>query len=164
MNLIPWRNKKRANGDADTALATSARRFRTEMDQLFDRFFRDPWGWPEELFGPPTGWRPALEVLENDREVTIRAEVPGIDPKDIDVTISGNMLTLSGEKKETSEHKGESYFHSERRYGSFRRCIELPTTVDPDRVTAEHANGVLTIHVGKVPSATPKRITVKTNR
>ena len=79
------------------------------MDRLFDSFFREPLGaldWP--LWGSGK-WSPAIDVAENDKELTVRAELPGIDPKDLDVTVTGNQLVLSGEKKESSEHEGEGF-------------------------------------------------------
>ena len=80
---------------------------RGEMDRLFDSFFREPFG---AMDWPPWGsgkWSPAIDVAENDKELTVRAELPGIDPKDLEVSVSGNQLVLSGEKKESSETQGE---------------------------------------------------------
>ncbi len=93
--------------------------------------------------------------------MTVRAELPGIDPKDLDVTVTGNQLVLSGEKKESSEHDGKDFYHSETRYGSFRRMIPLPDGVDTENVDAQYANGVLTLHLKKTAPAAQKRIEVK---
>ena len=115
----------------------------------------------DEPFSQLGAWAPQLDISETDKEVTIRAEVAGVDPKDLDVSITGNVLTLSGEKKDETEERGENYFHSERTFGSFRRSVQLPASVDPDSVSADHCNGVLCIHLKKVAGAEPKKIPVK---
>jgi HSP20 family protein len=159
MNLIPWRNKSReGNGGGLAPLAE----LRQEMDRLFDNFTRDPWGSLTSGFEPAARWFPALDVAETDQEVTIHAEVPGVDPNDLDISVTGRRLTLSGEKKETSERKEKDYFHTETRYGNFTRSIELPSDVDTENVNAEHSNGVLTITLKKTAAATKKKIQVKT--
>ncbi len=136
-------------------------RLTDDMDHLFDRLFRDPWGVTTGASGSACGWRPSIDVSESDTEVTVQAEVPGVDPKDIEVTVSGQVLTISGEKKESTEEKGEDSCCSERRFGSFRRSVRLPTSVDSENVTAEHKNGVLLIRLNKRKNAVPKRIAVK---
>lgn len=93
--------------------------------------------------------------------MTIRAEVPGIAAKDLDISLSGTALTISGQKEETSEKQDENYFRCERSFGSFRRVIELPESVDTDKVAAESDNGVVTIHITKRPGAKPKQVEVK---
>ena len=101
MSLIPWRNKRESSeGELSPLVA-----LRSEMDRLFDSFLREPFGaldWPQWGAGK---WSPAVDVAEDDKELTVRAELPGIDPKDLDVTVVGNQLVLSGEKKESSETK-----------------------------------------------------------
>jgi HSP20 family protein len=157
MSLIPWRNKLCEGERTESPLVA----LRSEMDRLFDTFLREPLGaidWP--LVGQGR-WSPTIDVAETDEEVTVRAELPGMDPKDLDVSISGNQLVLSGEKKESSEDKGKDYYHSESRYGSFRRAVRLPEGTDAEHVDAQYANGVLTLHLKKTPSAVPKRIEVK---
>jgi HSP20 family protein len=158
MNLSLWKRRPSAllsplNGD----LA----RFRDEMDRTFDRFFADPFGTIEPKMLRSEGWAPPLDVSETDTEVTIRAEVPGIAAKDLDISVSGNTLNIAGEKEEKSETKDEGYRCCERRFGSFRRSIDLPDTVDADKINAESDNGVVTIHIAKKPSAKPKQIEVK---
>jgi len=158
MSLIPWRGKK--NG-AEQDLGSPLGYFRSEMDNLLDRFFNDPW----DLTGDASrmgNWFPSVDVTETTNEVVVRAEMPGVDPKDLDVTLSGQMLTLSGEKKGSSEKKGENYHHTERYFGTFRRSIQLPSIVDGNQLHAEHKNGVLEVRIRKQPSAIPKRIEVKT--
>lgn len=135
-------------------------RMRDEMDRVFDRWFDRPleFAWP----GNGKDWMPALDVIDSENEVTIKAEVPGMAAKDVNVSITGNMLTLSGQKDESKEEKGENFYVSERRFGSFQRSIELPDGVDADKVSAEQTNGVLTVKVPKLRSAKPKNVPVKT--
>ena len=101
MSLIPWRGKREGReGDLSPIVA-----LRHEMDRLFDSFVREPFGaidWPSWATGK---WSPAVDVAEDDKELTVRAELPGIDPKDLEVSVLGNQLVLSGEKKESSETK-----------------------------------------------------------
>lgn len=158
MSLIPWKGKQR--DDALDPGASPLGYFRSEMDRLFDRFLGDPWGLAREGLGM-AGWAPSVDVSETDDEITVRAEVPGVDAKDIEISLTGQVLTISGEKKETTETKDESYYRSERRFGSFKRSLQLPAGIDAEKVTAEHRNGVLMIHLKKRESAVPKRIPVK---
>ena len=127
---------------------------------MFERFFRDPFSIVREPLTRFGDWAPSLDVVESDRQVTVKAEVPGVDLKDLDITISGNVLTLTGKKSDSTEQKGDSWYHSERRFGTFQRSIQLPSYVDIEKVSAEHSNGVLTIRLEKLASATPKRIPV----
>lgn len=103
----------------------------------------------------------AISVRETDDAIAIEAELPGVDPKEIEITVSGQVLTIAGEKKESSEETSGGYYHAERRFGSFCRTVSLPSTVDTDKITAEHDKGVLTIRLPKRPSAVPKRIPVQ---
>jgi HSP20 family protein len=132
------------------------------MDRLFDSFLREPFGmldWPS--FTGSEKWWPAVDVAETDKDLTIHAELPGIDPKEIDVSVTGDQLVISGEKKENSERKGDGFIHSESHYGSFRRVIPLPEGVDSEHVEAQYNHGVLTLTLPKTPVAAPKRIEVK---
>lgn len=158
MGLIPWKNKEREGGEE---MASPVSVLRTEVDRLMDSFFRDPFGTLDWRSSARRGWTPAMDISEDDEEVTVRAELPGIEPADLEVTVSGGQLVLAGEKKESSEQSGKNFFHMETRYGSFRRSVPLPDGVDPDRVDAEFSNGVLTIRLKKSPSSPPKRIEVK---
>ena len=161
MKLMPWKKNETAAlraGEGASALG----HFRSEMNRLMDRFFSNPWSAFEQDLFPSAmgGWAPSFEVTDGDKEVTVRAEVPGVDPKDVEVSVSGNMLSISGVKKESLEKKGKNVYRSECSYGSFHRSIELPTGAQPDRVTAEHKNGILTVRVGKSEAAARRRIPV----
>ena len=105
MNLIPWKNKS-GNGSGSTAPLAE---LRSEMDRVFDTFMRDPWSALSDRFNGQRFLFPMLDIAENDNEVTVRAEVPGVDPKDLQITVTGNRLELAGEKQESKERKGEAY-------------------------------------------------------
>jgi HSP20 family protein len=157
MSMIPWKNKREGQGGQLSPLMN----LRSEMDHLFDTFLREPFGaldWPHWGDG---SFSPAVDVSEDDKELSVRAELPGIDPKDLDVSVVGNQLTLSGQKRESKETKEKGVYHSETRYGSFRRTIPLPEGVDTEHVDAQFANGVLTLHLPKTAPANQKRIEVK---
>lgn len=159
MNLIPRKDKPEESGRGELSPMVALRH---EMDRLFDSFFREPIGaldWPRWVSDK---WLPAVDVAENDKELTIRAELPGIDPKDLDVTVTGSQLVLSGEKRESSEHDEKDFHQCETRYGSFRRVIPLPEGVDTEHVDAQCANGVLTLRLQKTAPTATKRIEVKT--
>ncbi len=162
MKLVPWRKKRRSR-DVNESTHAPLMHLRSEVERLFERFFGEPLGASEDWNGFAGGvLAPPLDVAENDREITLRAELPGVDPKDLDISITGNVLTLSGRKSAQSEQRGENYYHSERRFGAFRRSVPLPTSVDPDRVDAEYARGVLTIRLHKTAEKPVRRIPVST--
>ncbi|HRX83420.1 MAG TPA: Hsp20/alpha crystallin family protein [Phycisphaerae bacterium] len=157
MSLIPWRKK---HEQADILPAPALSSLRSEFDQLFDRFFGEfESGFPAGTEGMGA-WLPAFEVSETGDAVTVKAELPGVDPQDVDVTVSGNILTISGEKREESEKREGVTYRCERRFGRFQRSIELPTAVDADNVTAENANGVLTVRLPRSESARPRKVKV----
>ena len=146
LELIPWRERRELD------------RFRREMDRLFDEFFEmRPL---RRLFGEGE-WIPSVDLSENPKEIVVHAEVPGIDPKDIDITIHGRTLTLKGEKKSEKEEKDVNYHRIERRYGSFTRTLELPTDVDPDNAKATYKDGVLKLVIPKTKEQAVKKIEVK---
>lgn len=126
----------------------------SEERGLGRRVWEDPWASFE-------AWAPSVDVLDGEEELTVHAEVPGMDAKDVEVTVHGRTLTLSGEKSREKEEERKGVWRSERSYGAFRRDIELPAEVDPDHVTAELARGLLTVRVAKAKSAQAKRIPVK---
>jgi HSP20 family protein len=160
MALIPWRNKRENEGAMAPVSA-----LRSEMDRLFDAFLGRPlsameWQRPA-WWGREPGWMPPVDVTELDNEITVRAELPGVDPKDLEVTISGNQLVLSGEKKQSIEHKGQGLYQSETHYGAFHRTVPLPEGVDAEHVEAQYANGVLCLRMKRAPQAVAKRIEVR---
>jgi len=134
---------------------------RNEMDDLFHRFL-GCWDldWPG-LAPLRGGWWPSVDVSEQDDKITVKAELPGVNSEDVEVSVHDGMLTIGGEKKEESEERGEGVYHSERRYGAFRREIRLPAGVDADKVEATCRDGVLTVTLPKTEQAKAKRIEVK---
>jgi HSP20 family protein len=151
MSLIPWRRRE---VDEDLPVFRPITSLWEDMDRLFGRTFG------EDVLGR-RGWAPALDMDEDEKEVTIRAEIPGVKPEDLDVSVTENTLSIAGEKKEEHERKERGFFRSERRYGSFRRTVPLPVGVDPDSVTAEYNDGILSVRLQKTEQAQPKRIQVK---
>ena len=160
MNLIPWKNKKQVNEGREISPYISG--FRTEVDKLFEKFFGDNTALASEGWSAWSGFTPSLDVSETEKEILVRVEIPGVDPKDLDINLSGHILTLSGEKKEEKEDKGRDFYHSERRFGSFRRSVELPETADLESINAEHTAGMLKIHIAKMAGSAPKKISVHT--
>ncbi|MCF6157147.1 MAG: Hsp20/alpha crystallin family protein [wastewater metagenome] len=131
-----------------------------EMNRMFDRFFR---GWDLSEFGIETGtWIP-IDLSETADKIIMKAEIPGIDPKEIDISIRDNTLLIKGEKREEKEEKGKTFYRVERRYGNFARSIDLPASVDMDKITAEYKNGVLEITLQKKEEVKPKQISIKTD-
>jgi len=159
MNITPWR-RKRDEVEVRAQPEFSLSRLRDEMDTLFDRFFRDPFdGW----FGDRAALTamPRMDLVETENDLKLSVELPGVDPKDVEINVTGGQLTIRGEKKGGKEEKRSDYHYVERQFGSFQRTVQLPTTVDPDKVEATHANGVLTITIGKHPDAKPRKIKVR---
>jgi HSP20 family protein len=148
---------------AEIAIPDVWRSFRSEMDRLFDRF-ASGFGFPSlrRIFDFEPTWRPisafdfsapAIDMSEDDRVYEISAELPGLDAKDIDVSVSGSTLVLKGERRQEKEEKDKNYHFSERAYGSFQRAFDLPGSVDRDKVSADFSKGVLTITLPKTPEA-----------
>ena len=161
MSLVPWRNKAPEDAGDEGEPGGALSRFRSEIDQLFERFFGRTWDAMEAGVGALTAWAPSLDVSETDTDITVRAEVPGIDPKELEITVTGQTLTIAGEKKDVTEQEGENFYRSERRFGLFRRSVQLPTPVDTEHITAEHENGVVLVRLEKDRSAVARRIPVK---
>jgi len=109
------------------------------------------------------GWTPAVDVFEDTEGVTFKFDLPEVDGKDVEVRLEEGTLSIRGERKLEREDKREGYHRIERAYGTFARNFTLPPTLDPDKVTAEHKNGVLRIFVPKRAEAKPKSINVKVN-
>jgi len=159
-NLIPWRRRRESDLDVwrerDPFL-----RMQNEMDRMFNSLFELPtrFGGQESQ----EGFWPTVDVYETDKEITIQAELPGIDEKNIDISLSGNVLTIRGEK-ETEEVKEEkSYYRRERSYGRFQRSIELPEGIDEDKIEASYEKGILKVVAAKPDESVSisKRIKIK---
>lgn len=130
---------------------------RKEVDRLFERLWE-----PGYLDLPvATEWMPTMDLSETPDLVTVRFEVPGVDPKDMHITLHEQVLTVRGEKKQEKEQREERFYKVERSYGSFVRSLRLPASVDPKKVNAAFKNGLLTIEVGKVAGADGTTIPIK---
>ncbi len=126
------------------------------MDRLTRSFFNtDDW----LDFGG--NWAPAVDISENDDEIIVRAEVPGIKKDDIKLTVHDGILTISGEKKQEKIDKEENFYRTERVFGSFSRSFSLPSTVKADKVKAKYKDGILSISLPKVEEAKPKEIAIE---
>lgn len=147
-SLIPWRQRREVD------------RFRGEIDRLFDEFF----AWrPFRRSMEEGDWSPAIDVSETGKEIIVSAEVPGMDAKDIDISLNGRVLTIKGERKQEHEEKEKDYHRIERRYGSFSRSFELPGDVDPNKVKATYKHGVLKLNLPKTEEQSVKKIEVKSS-
>jgi HSP20 family protein len=141
---------------AQTVVPEISGSFRSDMDRLFDRFARG-FGLPSLRsmadFEPP--WRsfglsaPPIDMSEDDKAYKISAELPGLDAKDVEASVSGDRLVLKGERRQEQEERYKNYYHSARTYGSFQRSFELPASVDRDKIAADFSKGVLTIVLPK---------------
>src|SRR5262245_24240389 len=121
------------------------------------RFFGDDW----ELAASTTSWNPPVDIFDTDSEIIVKAELPGMNAKDIDVRLENNVLTVKGKRKFEKETKEENYHRVERAYGTFSRSFSLPTAVTSDKVTAEYKNGILTIVLPKQEEIRPKPIKIE---
>jgi HSP20 family protein len=106
-------------------------------------------------------WSPEIDFAEEESQYSLTAELPGVEPGDVEIEVEGNVLTMKGEKRTKREHKDERVQFAERRYGSFERSFTLPSSADPEKVSADFHQGVLTIQIGKRPEAQGKKIEVK---
>jgi HSP20 family protein len=131
---------------------------RDAMDRLFDDAFTRPWSLTD---AGRLGMAPSVDMFETENDVVIKASLPGMKAEDVEINVTGEMLTLKGESKEKSEVKEKAYHVREQRWGSFERSLALPTTVLPDKAKAEFEDGILTITLPKAEEVKPKTITVK---
>ena len=161
MNLI----KKLRGGDGRGTLAEADRGlslFRRELDRAFDRtrraLERSPWRAFEEL--DKSSW-PPMDVSEDEQSFSVRVDVPGLGPKDLEVEVSGNLLTVKGAREEEHEQRDRGQYRHERFAGSFARSITLPGSVDPAKVEARYDKGVLTVMAPKLPGTAPTKVPVK---
>jgi HSP20 family protein len=130
---------------------------REEMDDLINRVFAEG----EEVW-PFGRIAPSLDLAETNHAIEVRLDVPGMDPKDIEIQLNGNALTVSGSRKEEKEEKGTAYHRLERRSGTFSRSISLPCAVNEEAINAKYRDGVLTITMPKTEEAKSRKIEVRT--
>jgi len=130
---------------------------RREMDRLWENFFGErPLGriWERE-------WAPSLDMSETKDNYVVKAEVPGIDAKHIDISLTGDVLSIRGEKKQEKEEKEEDYHLVERNYGSFSRSVRIPAEVESNKIKASYKNGILTITLPKSEKVKAKEVKIK---
>jgi len=140
-----------------------------DIDRVFDRFFPTPLfeesflpAFPFEQLGTVGGeWAPALDLTETDKEYVIRCEVPGIHKENLDISLTDNVLRITGHKEAVQEGKGETYLFKEREVGKFVRALRLPFPVEEGKVDAAYQDGILTVHVPKAATAIAKKILIK---
>jgi HSP20 family protein len=146
-SLVPWRDKNK--------LQTPAMRddffdpfvtFRREMDRMFDGFFGSGLRQAQSTWHSLT---PAVDVDENEKEIIVTAELPGVTEKDVEVGLAGDILTIQGEKHSQHEEKNGDSSYTERRFGSFSRVVRLPFETGEEQVDAKFGNGVLTVRIPK---------------
>ncbi len=159
-DLIPWNREGKRLSLHHEPTGDSLLDLQSETNRIFSDFFKQPFFEELSLKGDFT---PRVDISESDKNIMIAVELPGMEVEDIDISLSQNTLTISGEKKTEKEKKGKRFYRVERSYGSFRRSIPLPADVDQDKVKATFKRGVLTVDLPKSPAALEqgKRIAIK---
>ena len=150
-DILPWKRNKENH----------ANELRRQFDTVYDRFFEPDFMPPASVFGKGK-WGPKVDVSEGRKDIIVKAEVPGIEAKDLDISINGRRLNIRGEKTQEQTENEETYYRVERSYGYFNRTIELPAEVDPNKVDASYKKGILKIKLRKTKSSETKRIKVTT--
>ncbi|HXQ27897.1 MAG TPA: Hsp20/alpha crystallin family protein [Gemmatimonadales bacterium] len=134
----------------------------TRLEHRFNRLLRDVFAPFESPNGDlATTWSPAVDVLEEPAAIRIVAEVPGIAPNEVKISLENNLLTISGAKRQTADERTDQVHRYERSYGTFTRSFTLPATVDPNAITAAYEHGVLTVTLPKAEKARPRQIQVE---
>lgn len=166
-SLIPWKKNGGSVPVHRSREETAFLDLRNQINRLFDEFFERPFSLSPFLGEFPFygSFSPRVDISENDKEVTITAELPGMEPEDIHLTLNRNVLTISGEKRAEKEERGRRFYRVERSYGSFYRSIPLPADVNEDRIEATFKHGVLKVKLPKTAEAQKRsrRIFVKTD-
>jgi HSP20 family protein len=135
----------------------SLRRLNSALDEAFNT-----WPFPVDESGAVTSaWSPAVDVFEDKNAVKIVAELPGVKPEDVKLSLENNLLSIRGEKKQEAEENNDRVHRYERSYGSFERTFALPSTVDGEQISADYRHGVLTVIVPKAERAKPREIPVR---
>ncbi len=177
-NLIPFKRDRKGTVSKPTTTSSGQHplvQMRSEMDRMFDLFFADPFGnnWTRSLsdFGSwygdfsPASFAPTIDIADEKKHLRVTAELPGMEEKDIHLTVHDDSLSICGEKKveETSEEDG--YYRTERSYGSFERTIPLPVEVDTERAEATFKKGVLSIRLPKTATArAAKKVPIRSSQ
>jgi HSP20 family protein len=145
MEIVPWNPFGELNS------------LRKQRDRLWNQFLGET-SFPESV---SRGWRPSVDISETEDQLLIKAELPGLDAKDVSVSLSGDLLTIKGKKKQEKEKKDEHFHSSERYYGSFQRSFRLPVNIKTDEVDATFKKGILQIALRKTKESRKKDIEIK---
>jgi HSP20 family protein len=160
--LIPWRRRESkvpVRREEEQPLALWQR----DLDAMFDEFYRGFGLAPFAGFGLASdAFSPKVDVIDGEKQLTVRAELPGMDAEDVDVSITQDVLTIRGEKREESEDRGKDYYRVERSFGSFARSVQLPCEVDPGAADAKFEKGVITITLPKTRTEECQTIRIRT--
>lgn len=131
---------------------------RERMNRLFEDVFTSARGEEKDIIS--SSWTPAVDIYEDENQLVLTAEVPGIEEKDIEIKLEDNTLSIQGERKMEKETKEENYHRIERAYGSFYRSFTLPNYIDQEKIQAEHENGILKITMPKKPELKPRKVKI----
>jgi len=159
-SLIPWKREDQSlvrRSHDDDPFLQMRRRMNGVFDEILGRSSSDLWNGANDIFAPQ------IELSENGNEVRINAELPGLDEKDVEVTLSGDLLTIKGEKKHEHEEEKGDYYRTERSYGYFQRSVQLPRGVDADKASAKFKKGVLKVSIPKRAEAQSNRRRIEVN-
>ena len=161
--LIPWKKTDRSMAlrhNQNQSMFDPFEQFRSEMDRMFDNWLTPFTGRTSLMDRSFGNFVPNIDVHETDKEVRVVAELPGMDQKDVEVTLVDGALQIRGEKREEHEENKRDFYRQEVRYGAFERMIPLPAEVDPDKVKAQFKKGVLKITLPKTAEAQSNRRTI----
>jgi HSP20 family protein len=136
------------------------RRFHDDVNQLFGDTQLNPSAAGDQSSIATSNWTPAVDIKEEEERFVLKADIPGVDPKEIEVTMENGVLTIKGERRHESEQESNGYKRVERSYGTFYRRFSLPDSADAERVTATGKNGVLELSIPKLEKVQPRKITV----
>jgi len=134
------------------------------MNRIFEDAFQGPRSGAEDDWALGGNWAPAVDIFEQDGNIVLKAELPGVDAKDVDIRVENNILSLRGERKFSSDVKRESYHRVERAYGSFSRSFTLPSVVDTEKIKADYKDGVLQVTLPQKEEAKPKQISISVGK
>lgn len=157
-----WKSQRNRESALAKSSPRSPDRWGSDFANAIERFYRDPFFSNLAPFASGSDWlTPRMNISESEKDLTVSMEVPGVKPEDVQIEVTGDTLTVRGEKCCEKREKEEGYQYNECEYGSFFRSIDLPSGVDTNNVNATCKNGLLSITLQKRPEAQPKRITVQ---
>lgn len=162
-DLIPWKKNRSEKSLQQRKQEDPISELQQEMNRLFEDFFERP-GSLSPFAGErglQASFSPKVDISETENEVQVSVELPGMDPEEIEISYTGNSLTISGEKGTEKEEKGKQFYRKERTYGSFRRSIPLPGAIEEDKIEASYQNGLLEVTLPKAAGASQQGTRIK---